>query len=149
MGNRDCSQSIKVPLCCSFFLTVFPCTSVGSLHGLQSFMISLLGCGHSMGCRKYLPAPACGPPWAAGSTSYPSFFTGLGVHGVVSHTFFLIILHCPLVFLPFLKYVFLMALSAWLMGSAMSCGGSVVELSGSGHVQHGAAPGFFSRRTPL
>jgi len=61
--------------------------------------------------------------------SSPSFFTDLGVYSTVSHTFFLLTLHFPLVFLPILRYVFQQTLSAWLTGSAMSCGGSVVELS--------------------
>ena len=46
--------------------------------------------------------------------------------------------------LPFLKYVFPEAPLAWLMGSVVSCGGSV----GAAHVQHGAAPGLFSQKPP-
>jgi len=65
-GLGDCGQSITSPLCCSFHLTFFPCSSVDPSRGLQSFTINLLQPGHSTICSsfaKYPPAPAWGPPW--------------------------------------------------------------------------------------
>ena len=49
---EDWSQSITVPLCHSFLLTLFPFSSMGSSPRLQSF-------------TKYLTAPSWGFPWAA------------------------------------------------------------------------------------
>lgn len=69
--------SVHNNLCCSFILTLFPFSSLGPLHGLQSFMhcssVSLsMGCrtnpfqhevSTSCNCfRKSLPALVWGPP---------------------------------------------------------------------------------------
>lgn len=47
-----CGQSITVRLCCSFLLTLFPCSSMDPLHGLH-FLQGISACsnmGSSMGC---------------------------------------------------------------------------------------------------
>lgn len=65
----------------------------------------------------------------------PSFFSDLGVHGAVSHTFSsLLSLLCRI--FPLLKHTFSE------VPPALPSGGSV--LAGAGSVHHGAAPGFFS-----
>ena len=45
---EHCGQSSTVPLCCSFLLTLFPCSGMG-FHGSQSFKIKLK-------CRSFLQA---------------------------------------------------------------------------------------------
>jgi len=52
-------------------------------------------------------------------------------------------------FLPFLKHAFAKVLPAWLMGSAGSCCGSIVELTGTSCVQHGGNPSLCSHRPIL
>jgi len=42
--------------------------------------------------------------------------------------------------LPFLRHLFPEVPLPWLMGSAVPCGGSMVEPAGTGRAQHGAAP---------
>ena len=68
MGNGDCAQPVTAPLHHSFLLTLFPCSRVCPLHGLQSFVIKLLQRGSPRSCssfRVYLPSLAWGPPQAA------------------------------------------------------------------------------------
>ena len=68
-----CGQSIPVPLCCSFLLTLFPC---GPSYGLQSFDINLLQHGLSSSHHSFRNdpmSPVLGHPQAAGIT----FSTGV------------------------------------------------------------------------
>lgn len=45
-GDGVCGQSTTAPLCRSFFLTLFPCPSVGAFPGLQSFRMNRFSTGH-------------------------------------------------------------------------------------------------------
>lgn len=88
------------------------------------------------------------------NTSSLSFFTDFGVCRVVSHTFYffspsLLFLNCCTVFFALIKYTFPEALYQWLKGSDVSCSGSVLEPTGTGCVQHGHSPGFFTQKLPL
>lgn len=132
-------------------------------HGLQSFRKILLQHGlftdHNS-FRNYPTALAWGPPWSSVWISAQVWFSphaavkyllwhlehclslsfsDLDVPTAVSH-FFL----APLPFWYFcLKYVFAEVLQSWLMDSAVSCGGSIVEAAGTICVLHRAAPGLF------
>lgn len=142
-GNEGLSSSHTISLCFSFLLPVFPCINVGIFCGLLSFRINLLQSHLSMWSKKYTPTPVCVPPRPARMIlTPPSSLT------LVPKTFFLLTFHCPLLFLSFLN-VFPDTPSAWLISGAMSCGGCDAELSGSGHVQHGAVPGLCLGGTPM
>lgn len=52
-GNGACGQSITIPLCFSFVLTLLPCSGVGPLHWLHS-MINLLQ--HELSPRLQIPS---------------------------------------------------------------------------------------------
>lgn len=66
-----CGQYSTAPLCHSFHLTLFPCSSISLLSRLQSFRINLLQCGPSTGhssfreCYLFL---SWSRPQAAGNT---------------------------------------------------------------------------------
>lgn len=158
----------------SFLLLLPPPTFLllpESFQGLQSFRKNLLQHGLSMGhnsFRKYPTALAWGPTWIAvwisalvWSSSHAAgkyllwqlkyflylSFSDLDVPTAVSSSFphfsaFLIFLH-------FLKYVFTEMPPAWLVGSAVFCGGSIMETTGTVCVLHRADPGLFSQRLPL
>ena len=125
--------------------------------------------GSSTGCSvDYLLH--CSPPWAVGGLSsspgsspgaagesllcsgvwsiFPSpSFSNL--QGCFSHVFLTPLTAALQHFLPFLKSIFTETPPAWLKGSAVSCGGSVLELAGKVCVWHwAAAPGVFSQRPP-
>lgn len=158
----------------SFLLLLLPPTFLLLLEpfqGLQSFRKSLLQHGLSMGhnsFRKYPTALAWAPTWAAVWISvllwssphaagkyllwqlkyflYLSF-SDLDVPTAVSSSF----PHFSafLMFLPFLKYAFTDMPPAWLMGSAVSCGGSIMEPTATVCVQHRADPVLFSQGLPV
>lgn len=128
---------MAVFLCRSFPLTLFPCSSMDSPHGLQSLRktcssmgsplatvplgnIQLLQCrvlhelqGILLQCHRAPPPPSL-------SLIFPL---------LCCFSFFLFLPHLSLFdfffFLPVLKYVFRELLHSWLMGSAS--GGSVAE----------------------
>lgn len=66
MGLGCFGQSVTAPLCCSFFLTFFPCCSVDPSCVLQIFRINLLLFGLSTGSSSFMkppPVPAWGLLW--------------------------------------------------------------------------------------
>lgn len=114
----------------------FPQARVSSGNILHFSMESSTGCSVNICSSMIFPKAGgklCSSTW---STSSLSFFSHLSAHRVVSHTFFVPPVYC---FLPFLSYVFLGMPPAWLMGSTVSCGTSIVELA----VLHRAAPDLF------
>lgn len=84
-----------------------------------------------MGCRDY-------PSWSTSSPSF-SFTSDLSVPSVVSVSFCSLLLSLASVFFSFLD-MFVEVPLTWLMGSALTCSGSIAEPSGTLCVQHRAAP---------
>ena len=82
--------------------------------GCSSFRINLLQCG----LFHWLQGNLCS---TTRSMSSPSFFSHLGIHRAVFHSFTTLLFSVLL----FLTYVFPKTPPAWPMGSAMSCGGSI------------------------
>ncbi|KAK4810884.1 hypothetical protein QYF61_013292 [Mycteria americana] len=100
----------------------------GVLHGLQGD--NLRHHGHLHGLQRNL----CSSTW---SISSPSFFTDLGVCRVVSY--FSLPAAVVQQFFPLLKYVITEALPPLLIVSALASGGSILEPSRTGSVQHGGS----------
>jgi len=89
------------------------------LHGLQANTYSTMAI--STGCKGFFaPVPGASPP---SPSSLTLVFTGLFLTLFSPHS------SPPYSVLLFLKYVLSEVPPAWLMGSAVSCGGSVVELA--------------------
>lgn len=121
----------------------------GLLHGLQGdnllhhgllhacWGLTLVGSQalHSQNQYNRLQGNLCSGTW---STSSPSFFTDFGVCRIVSLTFFSFLSLTAIVqwILPFVKYVFREVPPASLFGSALSRGGSLLELAGTSSVLH-------------
>lgn len=170
--NEGYDQFITVPLCHSFLLTLSPCSNadpchgslffkkicscMSPLHGLQSFRVSLLQHGFSMGCSSFRAYPLA---------VFSGMVLSIGLHGisalvsgvpplppsptlVLKGLFLLLFLpHSLSSVLPFLKYITTKTPPFSLIVSAMSCGGSFPDKTG--HVQHSRVPGFFSYRSAL
>lgn len=131
-GMEGYGQYIIVPLCHSFLLKIFPCSSMGpavlqekicfsvvspqvtistgNIQLLPYGVLCVLQCGYVLwhGLFQGLQGNICSSIWR---NSPPSFFSDLGVRIAVSHFFFPLCL-C-LVFLSFLKYVFTEAPPVW------------------------------------
>lgn len=60
LGIGGCGEFITVPLGFTFFLTLFPCSSIGPSCGLQSFRINLLQCGLSKGSSPSVKSASSG-----------------------------------------------------------------------------------------
>lgn len=107
-----------------------------------SHLFLLLQRGSSMGSSPFggAPVPAWAHLWATVPLLWSTSFCSAVVLPFGSPVFLLSI------FLPFLKYVFVEMPPGWLMGSAASCSGCVVELAGVCCVEHRAAPGLHSQR---
>ncbi|KAM9591171.1 uncharacterized protein ACIBXB_006070 [Morphnus guianensis] len=117
----------------------------GVLHGLQGDSLPHHGLHHG------LQGNLCSGAW---STSFPSFFTDLGVCRVVSLTCSRSALQlpfpCALQLFPLLKYVIPEALPLSLIGSALAGGGSVLELAGIGSIGHrGSFQQLLTEATPV
>jgi len=146
-----CSHFITAPLCCSFLLTFFPCSSVGPLYRLQflSRKYVLMWALHRLRfLQEHLSAPAWFCPWtavtictgvtspqAAGnlcsgtwSTSSPlSCFPDLGVLSTVSRSFLFSLFPLPLslwCFLSFLTCIFPDTPLTLVVDSAPTCNGT-------------------------
>lgn len=113
--------------------------------------------------QEYPAASACGPPWTAvwisaptwslpwtaqGTSALASWSTPssseLGVPFAVSHSFCSPPPRPVYCFLTFPKYISAEVPSSWLMGSAVPCGGSILDC-----VWHRAATDLLSQRPPL
>lgn len=110
----------------------------------SSGMGSFVGCSVDM-CFSVilstgLQGNLCFDAW---NTSLLLFFSDLGVHKVASPTFFF--LSPP--FLSFLKYLLTEDHPAWLISSAVCCGGAL-QLAGTLCVEQRTGPGLFSHKTP-
>ncbi|KAK4822389.1 hypothetical protein QYF61_014159 [Mycteria americana] len=125
----------------------------GVLYGLQVDICSTVDL-HAGG----QPASPWSSPRAAGesllrrwSTSSPSFFTGLGVCGVVSFTYShsSLWLQLPSFFPPLLKYVITEVLPPSLMGLALASSRSALETAGISSMDIGEASSSFSQKPPL
>lgn len=114
-GDREWgySESITVPLCHSFFLMLFPCSSMDPLHGLQllSEEPAPTWAGHGLQIIQSISIFPCivSSTWSRFTPSLILVFAGLFLP------------------LPFPKYVFPEAPLALLVGTAVSCGGSGAE----------------------
>lgn len=161
MRNKSCGQSITTHLCHSFFLTLFPCSSIGGqskvlkkkkkkmkkkalvwaeLHGLQ-FLQGMLICSSAL---QKMQGSLFSSAWSTSSLS----FSDLGAHRAVSNFFFLLLLffyffffflisHCLCSVLHFPKYVFCKVTPVCLCSSAVV---GLLELTGTGCVWPGGLP---------
>lgn len=111
-GHGEHGQHIRVPLCYSFFLKLFPCSSVGPSHGLESL-------------RAHPYAPLWSLQWLQGIFTQvpgaPPFPTPLRAHRAVTHIF----PSLPDNIFPYLTQTVPKAPPRWLQGSAVPWGGWV------------------------
>lgn len=136
------------------YIAVSLCSSVGPLHGLQSFMRKPVPVWALHGVwflEEYPCALAWSSPWAAGEyllwcpknlLLWPWCFLCC----------FSLLPPPPLpvqCFLLFPTYAFTEEPQTPLMGSAVSCDVSTGELTEAGCVQHQTANNLFSQRSPL
>lgn len=128
----------QLPLCCSFLLTLFFCSSVCPLHGInQLFRINPLQHRFSIGCREYLLCHGA-PPLLLRPWYFPVLFL----------TLFILSFSLSGIFCPFLNT---------LSQRHHQCGWGAqlcpvmgpLKLAGHSCGQHGAGPGLFSQRPAL
>lgn len=122
VGAGAChGQYTAVSLCCFFFLTTFCCSSMA-------------------------------PQWAAGVFLCHGIFSSsdLSVPSVLSHSFDSLLLYLSGIFCALLKYVSSEVPWASMMGSAVSCSGSIVKpaMSGMRQVLASSHGGFPSSPSP-
>lgn len=68
IGNVNCGPSMTAPLYLTFF-TLFPCSSISHIHGLQPFKTNLLQRSLSKDCSSFVtypPASVWSPSQSAG-----------------------------------------------------------------------------------